>query len=368
MFGTSWTIGRLFGVPVRVHASLVLVVPAMALWLGSRGAGAGAAQLGADASGLVLPSYVFGLLLTLAVFATIIAHELGHALVALAQGARVRGITLMVLGGVTEIAHRDATASQRFWVAIAGPLVNAGLGALALAVYWIPGLPLDARLLAVYFGMFNIFVAALNLVPAFPLDGGRILRALLEARLPPEQATRIAARVGRFLALGFGIFAVLNLDVVLLVGCAFVYFGAGIEEAGIDIRDRLRGLPASLALDTNIATVAPQTDVADALLHLQTLRAEAALVRDLDGLHGAVTSRELSRGVGPVRDLLLGPPSRMQTGDDLQDVFDELRRTATPVAIVDDANALVGLVTGASITRAISQTTSPPRHQPVTTG
>ena len=150
MFGSGWTIGRVFGVPVRIHASLLLVVPALALWLGTRGAATGAVQLGFSATDLVLPSYVFGALLTLAIFLTIIAHELGHALVALAQGAHVRGITLMVLGGVTETAHRDPTPTQQFWVAIAGPMVNAALGAIALAAFRAPGLPLDAMLLILY--------------------------------------------------------------------------------------------------------------------------------------------------------------------------------------------------------------------------
>lgn len=367
MFGSGWTIGRIFGVPVRVHASLLLVVPALAVWLGTRGAATGAVQLGFSASDLVLPSYVFGLLLTLAIFFTVVAHELGHALVALAQGAQVRGITLMVLGGVTETAHRDPTPTQQFWVAIAGPMVNAALGAIALAAFRAPGLPLDAMLLILYFGTFNLFVAALNMVPAFPLDGGRILRALLQARMTAERATRVAARVGRILAVAAGIIAVFNLDLVLLVVCVFVYLGAGLEEAGYDVRARLRGMPVSVALEANVASVAPDTPVDAAAEHLDARRSETALVRDLAGLHGVVAARDLKGATGVVGDLVLGPPTRVQLTDDLQDAFDEMRRTASPVVVVDDANALVGVVTGASIALALSQTPSPQHHEPVTT-
>ena len=280
----------------------------------------------------------------------------------------MRGITLMVLGGITEIAQREATPTQQFWVAVAGPMVNAGLGALALAVFRVPGLPLDAMLLVLYFGTFNLFVAALNMVPAFPLDGGRIVRALLQARMPAERATRIAARVGRIIAVSVGIIALLNLDLVLFVVCVFVFLGAGVEEAGYDIRERLRGMPVSSALESRVATLPPSLDVPAARAHLETQRAAAALVRDLDGLHGVVTLRELAGGAGHVGGLLVGPPATVQLGDDLQDAFDEIRRTASPVVVTDDANALVGVVTSASIARALSEAPPPPRHLPVTTG
>ncbi len=362
MFRSGWTIAHVRGVPIRLHVSLLFILPTIGWWLTAQGAGGH--TLGHASPVRVLHPVVFGAALTFALLVTIVAHELGHALVALGQGATVRGITLMALGGVTEIAHRDASPSQQFWVAVAGPLVNAFFAVMSFAIVGlVHGLPADVTLLVAYLGLFNLFVTGFNLLPAFPLDGGRILRALLRTRMSTDDATRVAARVGRLLAVTGGVIALARGMPGLLIVSVFVFLGAGLEEASLEIRESLAGLPLRLALVVDVATVAPTTDAAVARRHLRALDAEVALVRDLDGLYGVVTGDLLRRSRGPVRDLVEGAPVRMGADDDLQQAFDVVRRTGAPVVVVDDANAIIGVVSGASIARSVTRS-GPPTHAP----
>ncbi len=359
MFRSGWTIFHVRGVPIRLHVSLLRGVPVRAWWLGTRGTSPAIEAMGQGGAELLLPGPVFGLLLVGAIFLSIIAHELGHALVAMSQGAEVRAITLMLLGGVSDIVHPLATPAQRFWVAVAGPVVNAALAALSFSAFRAPWLPVDASLLLLWFGLFNLFIAGFNLLPAFPLDGGRILRALLESRINAERATRIAARVGRVLAVSGAIFALLNGLPGLLVVSVFVYLGAGLEELGLDIRERLAGLKVGAALLTDVATVGPDEEVRAAREHVRARGAAAALVRDLRGLYGVVTADALTRGRGLVRDLIEGVSERVRVDDDLQAAFDQLRLAGAPLVVVDDSNAVVGVVTGASAAAAAARGAGP---------
>jgi Zn-dependent protease len=229
---SSWSfpIGNVGGIEIRVHVTFFLLVALFVL--GSTAPGGGGVF-----SGLAW--------LTL-IFACIVVHELAHCVVGRARGAKVHEIVLLPIGGVSKFEQLPETPSDELALAIAGPLASVGLavaGALVAIGLGLPLLPVDFATgpLVVRLVWFNLIIAGFNLLPAFPLDGGRVFRALLERRYDMERSTHLAASVGRGLAIvlvGFGVFVNLWFAII----GAFVYFGASLEEAATIQHLRLRGL------------------------------------------------------------------------------------------------------------------------------
>ncbi len=208
MFRT-FNLFTLRGIPIRVHGSLILLL----IFLGL------AWNVGVGLSGFLLTVLMLGL-----IFGFVLLHELGHSLVALRHGIGVKDITLYPLGGIASLVRMPRKPSTEFQIAIAGPLVNlalAGFFALIRAFY---PMALLGPLVQV-----NLALALFNLLPAFPLDGGRIFRAFLATRMSHAKATRVAARTGQGIAVILGFVGLLTLHVMLILIAVFVFFAAQAE-------------------------------------------------------------------------------------------------------------------------------------------
>lgn len=215
----SWHLGRFFGIPTRIHFSFVLVL----LWIGVstwQAAGSSVAVL-------------FGLGFALAVFACVLLHEFGHALVAKRFGIKTRRITLWPIGGVAELERSPDDPRAEMWIAAAGPLVNFAIAVLLVPAVLLLGTagPLGTVLVGLLSA--NIMLGAFNLIPAFPMDGGRVFRAMLERKRGRVRATEIAAKLGRWVALAVGLWGLWNSQFLLMVVAAFVYFAARRELAQV---------------------------------------------------------------------------------------------------------------------------------------
>ncbi|MCH9681140.1 MAG: site-2 protease family protein [Deltaproteobacteria bacterium] len=212
----SWKLGRIAGIDTQVHASFLLLV-AWAAWRAWAGAGTGLAV-------------VLGVGFLLAVFGSVLLHELGHALVARRYGIATRRIILSPIGGIAQLEGMPSLPRQELAVALAGPAVNFVLAAgLWIIQPAFAGFPVLAELLG---GLLiaNLILGIFNLVPAFPMDGGRALRALLAGRIGSRRATQAAARVGKGVALFMGVGGLFwwsNPMLVLVAG--FVWFAANAE-------------------------------------------------------------------------------------------------------------------------------------------
>ena len=239
--GWSFKIGRLWGIALKVHVTFFLLLA----WAAAEGYSAGGTQ-GAVGSVFVI----------LAVFACVILHELGHAQMAARFGVATADIILLPIGGVARLVRIPEEPRQEFLIAIAGPLVTLVLAALGYATALLLHLPadgaVDGPLTAAAFVWLlvevNVYLLLFNLIPAFPMDGGRVLRSFLARRSGFVRGTQVAARVGKVIAVGFalvglfGIPGVYPVNPILVLIAIFVWFGATAEAAAVEYRSVGTGL------------------------------------------------------------------------------------------------------------------------------
>ena len=230
--------GRVRGVPIRLHWSLALLLPYLAVVIGVQ-----FEHLSATA-GLhekpVLPAWAWGCLLAVALLVAIALHELGHTFVALRKGAKVRSITLMALGGISEMSEMPHTPRAEALMAVTGPLVSLALGIVFLtAGLALPVHHTDARFGLVYFGEINLALGAFNLLPAFPMDGGRVLRAALVHHYGYAGATSRAALVGKVVAAALALAGILGGSPLLLFIALFLWMAGTSEARLVEIEETL---------------------------------------------------------------------------------------------------------------------------------
>jgi Zn-dependent protease len=231
----SLKLGKIAGIRIYLHWTF-LILP---LWV----------FFNDPARGMGLPNTIQAALFIASLFGCIVLHELGHALAARRYGISTRDITLLPIGGVARMERMPREPKQELWVAVAGPLVNVGIAALLILILSVLQIP-ATRFLWPYAAFLppllvaNWVLIVFNLMPAFPMDGGRVLRALLAQRLDYVRATRIAARVGQVMSVLFviGGFTIPN-PMLVLIG-VFIFFGARNEAHIVEVGRNLEPEPA----------------------------------------------------------------------------------------------------------------------------
>jgi Zn-dependent protease len=261
MFGTRWRLFRLLGIPLSLDATWLIIL-ALLTWTLTD-------LLRKEAPDLPAPAlWAVGLGAALAFFACLVLHELGHAVVARAVGVPIRGITLFLFGGVAEMEDEPPTAGSEFLMAVAGPAVSAALAVLLWFLAGLVAIPWLAFLLR-HLAMINVAVLVFNLVPAFPLDGGRVLRSVLWAALGDlRRATYWAALAGQTFAgilLALGILVLLKWDVVsglwLCLIALFLREAARGSYQQVLVRQALHGEPVSRFMTRHPIVVPPELDL-----------------------------------------------------------------------------------------------------------
>lgn len=217
---------------------------------------------------------VWSVLFILCVFVTVLLHELGHALVAKKYDIKTRNITLLPIGGIANLERLPEKPSEELQVAIAGPIVNFVLAAITQFFIVIPqdseellaqlSVGINAHNFFLNFYIVNITLGTFNLIPAFPMDGGRILRALLAFRLSRNAATLIAVRIGQFIAVGFIFIGILSNPILILIGI-FVVFSAQIEAESVNIKNSIKGYTVKDAIISRYQTIGADEKLKNAI-------------------------------------------------------------------------------------------------------
>jgi Zn-dependent protease/CBS domain-containing protein len=346
----SWSLNicTIAGTAIRVHITFLLFLG----WIFAASYASG----GADAAWSAL---IFMILL----FACVVAHEFGHIFTARAFGVATPDVTLLPIGGVARLERIPEKPSEEFLVAIAGPLVNV---VIAFALVAIAGAHLNAGDLTAMdranvslvdrLAVVNLFLAVFNMIPAFPMDGGRVLRALLAARLGFVRATEIAAVIGQGVAFALG-FIGLFYNPILIFIAIFVYLAASAEAHSVALRAMSRGVPVSTAMMTQYATLTPEAPVEEAVQTLlRTSQSEFPVVDGVGKPVGLLSRGDLIRALkerGPdarVADAMSPTLPTLGHRRCLDEAFRILQEKSAPaVAVVDGTGKLVGLITSETI-------------------
>ncbi|MDQ3262610.1 MAG: site-2 protease family protein [Myxococcota bacterium] len=351
-------IGTVRGIPIRIHFTFLLVLPLLAFSF-SRSFKVAAEAAGIPVDQLTGNPMLWGLGIALALFASVLLHELAHSLYALSKGGRVEGITLLMIGGVSQLSQPPKEARDEGVMALVGPLLSLGLGGgLFLLGGVLPGGVPNLKLLLIYLGMLNLVLGLFNLLPAFPMDGGRILRALLTRRLGRVGATVLAARVGKGFALLFGLWGLLSGNLMLLLIAVFVFIGAEGESQSVTTQEAFARLQVEELMNPQVATVPSQLPLEEAADRMLATRTLTVAVTDASGVRGVLTL-ELLRAV-PVdqRATLTAAEVAAKVpvvGPQTQaiEVARLLSQVKVPLVLVEEAGALVGVVTREDLSRGL---------------
>ena len=346
----SWSlnIGSVAGTAIRVHVTFLLFLA----WIFGVNYISGGPQVAWS-----------GLLFIVLLFLCVLLHEFGHIFTARGFGVRTPDVILLPIGGVARLERIPEKPSEEFLIAIAGPAVNvviamlliviggANLSAGHLSMLESTNVSMIDRLAAV-----NLFLALFNLIPAFPMDGGRVLRALLAARFGYVRATEIAAMIGQWVAFVLGFLGLFGNPLLIFIAI-FVYLAASAEAHLVATRAMSRGVPVTSAMLTQFATLTPEEHV-DAAVEtlLRTSQSEFPVVDGAGRPIGVLGRGDLIRalrGRGPdarVADVMTTGIPTVNKNRCLEDAFRLLQEKAAPaVGIVDASDRLVGLVTSETI-------------------
>lgn len=340
----SIRIARVAGTDIKVHLTFLLLLA----WIGY----SYHQQGGMEAA-------VEGIVFILLLFGCVVLHELGHATAARLFGIKTPDITLLPIGGVARLQRMPEKPWQELVVALAGPAVNVVIAAVLIFALRFqtdlgnigriedPGVPMTAKLAAV-----NIILVLFNMIPAFPMDGGRVLRALLAMAIGQAAGTRIASSIGQGLAFLFGFLGLLYNPLLIFIAL-LVYLGASHEAALAQLKEVTRGVRVADAMVTRFTSLRPRDTLeraVDALLH--TTQHEFPILDEVGRLVALLTRDDLIRGLrerGPDspaiqsahRDLPVVSPH-----DSFDEAFLTMQESTCPaLPVVDSAGRLLGLLT-----------------------
>jgi Zn-dependent protease/CBS domain-containing protein len=359
MNGGAIRIGSVLGIPIRIHLTFLLVLPFLAIGFGRVFT---EAALAAEVPPEQLRGspFVWGLGVALALFASVLVHELAHSLYALRHGGRVRDITLMMIGGVSQISEPPRGGRHEALMALVGPVTSLALGGLFYLAYRAVA---GAALFEVRFALFhlvylNVVLGIFNLLPAFPMDGGRILRGFLAERWGLVRATRVAARAGKAFAVLFAVAGFFAVNLLLMVVAFFVYLGAEAEERGVLVKAFLGHVRVRDLVRSRPAPVDPSTSVFEAAERMLRERRLAFPVVEDGAVAGVVDLDDIRRVPSDERPRVrVGEVFRRVAPLDASDeaakalrVFAESRSRSVPVS---DAGAPAGVLSQSDVARGL---------------
>ena len=344
----QWKVGTFAGIDVFVHATFLLLIG----WIGY----SHWLQYG------TIAKVVEGILFILVLFLCVVLHEYGHALTARRYGIKTRDITLYPIGGVARLERIPEKPIEELWVALMGPAVNVVIAALLFAYLFVSRGLVPMTDLTVASGSFiarvmavNITLVLFNLIPAFPMDGGRVLRALLAMRMDYVRATQIAANIGQGLAFLFGLVGLFGNPFLLFIAF-FVWIGASQEASMVQMRNSISGIPVTNAMQTKFESLSP-TDRLDRVVNLILAGSQQDFPVVQDGQFiGVLTRDDFIKALSqqgqntPVSDVIQRNIPSVDSHEMVETALMRLQESGAKTLPVMHGGRFVGLVTSENIT------------------
>lgn len=349
----KWSLkfGKLFGIDVYLHFTFLLLLAFLGFYYWN--------------STENIEAALQGIAFIVALFGCILLHELGHALMARRYGIKTRDITLLPIGGIARLEKMPEKPMDEFWVTLAGPAVNAVIAVVLLVGLAASGSFASMGELSATDGSFwqrlmvlNLIIVVFNLLPAFPMDGGRILRALLALRLGRRRATAIAANVGQIMAIFFGILGFYYNPFLIFIAI-FVYLGAQAEAGMVEMQSALAGLRVRDAMMTRYRTLTARDTLAKAVTELLAGSQQDFPVVENEEPVGMLRRNDLVKALSEgrhnasVTDAMCEDCESVDEGDPLQSAVESMRARQCATVPVLAGGRIVGLLTLENITEMI---------------
>ena len=344
----QWKLGNFAGIDVYVHATFLLLIGWVGYshWLEHQNWG-----------------QVFnGILFILALFGCVILHEYGHALTARKYGIKTRDITIYPIGGVARLERMPEKPIEELWVALMGPVVNVVIAAGLFAYLYLTSSLVPLNELTVASGSFlerlmtvNISLVLFNLIPAFPMDGGRVLRALLAMRMDYVKATQIAANIGQGMALLFGLIGLFG-NAMLLFIAFFIWIGASQESSATQMKNAISGIPVGRAMLTDYKSLSPRDPLSCMAQLILAGSQHDFPVIDEDRVVGIVTRDDFLAALTQhgqniaISAVMRNDPPAVDSYEMVESALVRIQESGVPALPVTHAGQLVGIVTAENIT------------------
>ncbi|POG56758.1 M50 family metallopeptidase [Haloferax marisrubri] len=363
-------IGSAFGIPIKLDLTFLIVLPLFAWLIGSDVTNLALVVndlFGANIDGAAISAgsmqWVLGSAAAIGLFAGVLLHEFGHSLVAMRYGYEIESITLWLFGGVARFKEIPEDWKQEFTIAVAGPLVSVAIGVVSYVGFLLlPESQAPAQFVLGYLALVNVSLAVFNMLPGFPMDGGRVLRALLARNRPHAKATQMAAEVGKVFAFLLGLFG-LFFNLFLVALAFFIYMGASGEAQqtvlkatfqDVVVRDIMTGRE-------NLDVVDEKTSVAELLERMFVERHTGYPVLRNGDLIGMVTLddargvKEVERDAFRVDDIMSDELATITPDADAMDAIALMQeRSVGRLPVVDETGELVGLVSRSDLVTAFN--------------
>ena len=369
----SLRIGSISGIPVLIHWTFLLVIPLFAWIIGTEillTTGLIESVFGIPINTSLITSgynpYIIGAIVTLGLFVGVFVHEMAHSLLAKKRGIKINSITLLIFGGISSMEEETPDPRVELPMALVGPLTSLGVGLICVGFMYLFSLVIvdpAVRGLMVYtfgyLGLLNIFLFAFNLLPAFPMDGGRVLRAWLARRMPLPRATKIAADVGKGFAVLFGLLGIFLLNPILILIAFFIWIGASQESTAMKYNFLLKDVSVGDIMAKNVLTIPPEMPVREVIELMYSTKHLGFPVRERGIITGMVTLADvhklppLEREAMQARDIMTKGIIALAPSAPVIDALRIMSNMNIGRIPVMDGDELVGIVTKTDILKVI---------------
>jgi Zn-dependent protease/CBS domain-containing protein len=356
---TSLKIGSVMGIPIKLHYTFLIILPLIAYTFATSTSPLGFSNVPDLGTEIAL-----GTLAAILLFVSVLVHELGHSYIAVKNGIKITDITLFLFGGVSEMEEAPRNPGVEMVMAFVGPAISVVLGVIFLAIYfYVPGLSGN-----IYWGTMiallayiNITLGVFNILPAFPMDGGRVLRGFLAQRMPYIKATRIAVSIGKMFAYVLALIGLITFPtgIWFIIIAIFIYISASEEESSTVQSIILEGIKVSDVMTTDVHTIDANATAAQAIDTMFKMKHLGYPVLDNGHIVGVITLTDLTRlsidarNTTSVKDLMTQKVITLKPNDDAFTALQKLSSNMIGRLVVMDGDRIAGIISRTDMLKAL---------------